>query len=436
MNTSARITRTFRVQNNEIANLENTLEYLRDKKKSLDINELTQESYKKLIDSLPNFVRKRDSLLKELENLAAMKYEESHHSDMTANLCLYLINQQKCTEYLNETLEKQYIDSKYSKERFLFAELAMDDSLPQNLEEMKPKYESLKKELIKIDDDLKTKTKALLNVKEELENMRKENRDSEKSVPETTRIMIATVEELDRQLEQNEKKLQKKQHEIDEKKAKYDKRVNLIDDIVRTLSESNKQVKNDTKLYKVQNELKLILGNINSENRSIKFIKARINILLNAIRNEDIISNTTTKIPQQQIIPQQQNVLVNTPNQSQQASSKKTTTPFFARCTPQSGAFTTPNHKEPGSILAQLKERMGQIPLMTPQVNNNTSRNCTPVSLKDRLENYKSANETLNARRNEQKLTLEEMRLRYEELSKKIAKKPVLTSPPPVKSSE
>lgn len=289
----------FRIKDHEIVNLQNTLAFLSDRQQSLKIDEKTQKNYQRFIDSAPKIVQERDSLLKELADIAKFKYESSSHTDMTANMCIYLINKQKKAEELIVQLQNQYIESKYGK-RFLLAELAENDPFPEKLEKMKPKYKSLKHDLDKFTENIEENQAVLQSIKKELDDIRKNNRESERSVPETARNMFYSVNEYDKQFHEISQKAQKKQTEYDDKKFRYEKRINLINDIIGTLKdEVIDQADKPSKT--IVNELKLIFENINGENRSSKFVKSRINILLKSIISPNNQKESNSNSHQQQL---------------------------------------------------------------------------------------------------------------------------------------
>ena len=184
MDSSKKMMLMFRIKDQEIINLQNTLNFLSDRQQSLQIDEISQQNYKKFIDSAPTIVQMRNDLLQELENLAVQKYEESNCMDMTANLCLYLINKQRKAEALVSQLQNQFIESKFGN-RFLKAELAKNDPIPENLEAMKPKYKTLKHDFDKIAKDIDEIQSVLQTTKKNIDSMRKSNLESERSVLET-----------------------------------------------------------------------------------------------------------------------------------------------------------------------------------------------------------------------------------------------------------
>ena len=166
----------YRMQEQEMRNLKISLNFLTEKNRSISIDSTTQQNYQSFIDSFPETVSKRDILLENLEEIAERKYEESNQSDMTANLCLYLIKRLRQVEELNLELQNQYIDTEYDPD-FLSKSLKTDDEgdiLPSKLKKLKPKYKALKTNVAKIDALIEEKQNALQYSKTKLETMRKE----------------------------------------------------------------------------------------------------------------------------------------------------------------------------------------------------------------------------------------------------------------------
>ena len=298
MDKNQRISRTFRLQNHEIMTLEGTISFLSDKKKSLNIDKAAQENYQIFIEKSKEFIHRRDELLNELKEIAQNRYEMSERTDMSASLCLYLINQLKESEKINKELEEKYIDSKYDPKKFLIAELAYNKHFPKSLNQMKVMYDNLKNELNNAEAELKSKNRVLQLTKNELEGVRTKNRESERTVPETTRIMLTTYNDLTQQFQDNEKKISKLEKELNEKKMRYEKRNELIDKIIHVIHNMQLQKQENTLTYKIFNELKLILQNISSSNRSKKFYQSRIQILKRAlIQKKNISPNQETRTP-------------------------------------------------------------------------------------------------------------------------------------------
>lgn len=367
----------FRIKDHEIINLQNTLNFLSERQQRLTIDSNSQQNYQEFIDSTPSIIEKRDCLLKELEDIAKLKFEESNYTDMTANMCLYLINKQRQVEDLTNQLQDQYIESKYGK-RFLFAELAKNESLPTNLAEMKPKYRTLRNELDRLTKKI-NETEAVKNdTIKELEDIRKINRDSEKSVPETARNMLYSVKECDKQLSEISRKAQKKQIEYNDKKSQYDKRISLINEIINDLKGEMSKQTNDPS-QEICKELKLILENINGENQSSKFIKSRIDALLKfiAIPKRKQEDKLFLQQPQSQLKSSSPDIKTQTQKDNQQKDQ------FFQR-----QPLTPQMIKDFPLIITPQDEIVLPKPFLTPnQVK--TRQNTTSQSVKDLKEKFR-----------------------------------------------
>lgn len=285
----------YRMQEQEMRNLKISLNFLTEKNRSISIDSTTQQNYQSFIDSFPDTVSKRDILLENLEEIAERKFEESNQTDMTANLCLYLIKRLRQVEELNLELQTQYIDTEYDPD-FLSKSLKTDDEgdiLPSKLKKLKPKYKALKTNVAKIDALIEEKQNALQYSKTKLETMRKEHSKSIKSIPETMRDLNFSLNALEKQIQINNRNLQKDETDFNRKSAKHSGRIQLISDIIselqlRTIT-SEKALPEKARIL---NELKLILENIISENHSLKFIRSRIILLVRALKNNNLKATT------------------------------------------------------------------------------------------------------------------------------------------------
>lgn len=363
MDTNKKLMLMFRIKDHEIINLQNTLDFLSEKQQRLTIDLASQQNYQKFIDETPSIIQERDNLLQELEDIANLKYEKSNYTDMCANMCLYLINRQRQSENLLAQLQDQYIDAKYGK-RFLFAELAKNDPLPKSLEKMKPKYKIIKQEGLQIAKLIEDTQNVLQSTKRELEDERKDNRESERSVPEKARNLYYSVNEFEKQLCEISRKTQKKQVEFNDIKSKNEKRVILINSIIKDLKdEIAEQTESPSK--EIIKELKLIFENIISENRSSKFIKSRIDILLKSIPK----SQQESKLSFQKDPPHS-----NTQNQSIQ-NNQQLTPQFFKNYRP--------------TLIPRLESNK-QKHFYTPvQTKTKTSVSSTSQSIKDLEEKFR-----------------------------------------------
>ena len=256
------ISAIIRHQRLEIETLEGTKNHLLEKVSQLKGFLPQKESFQASIGNLPIVQDERDSMFRQLQDIAKARLEENS-LDVAAQYCLYLLTSLAAIEKTNEELEETYIQTKFGQD-LVKPVSSISYEIPAEMDRITESYASLKAELALAESHLDLARKANESMRRELDEARKRYEKMSSSIPSLVRQAEDDIAQVEDALRAKEEQYRSTSERLETRQIRATQRKELITELVAKLDSESLGLP-DGRQQQMMSSLRSLLVAVNTD---------------------------------------------------------------------------------------------------------------------------------------------------------------------------